>query len=128
MTLDEALALAANKSKVAQLGRLKVDTADAELKAVERLRYPLLRAHGAATYLKDPIEVKVGQGSLTSVVNQTGSALGMGPFSFSQFPTQDLSLGASGGALASIASTASIGTQTNATAMIATVTTAIGNV
>jgi flagellin len=41
---------------------------------------------------------------------------------------QDLSLGASGGALASIASTASIGTQTIATAMIATVTTAIGNV
>jgi flagellin len=41
---------------------------------------------------------------------------------------QDLSLGASGGALASIASTASIGTQTIAAAMIATVTTAIGNV
>jgi flagellin len=41
---------------------------------------------------------------------------------------QDLSLGAAGGALASIASTASIGTQTIATAMIATVTTAIGNV
>jgi flagellin len=41
---------------------------------------------------------------------------------------QDLSLGASGAALASIAATASIGTQTIATAMIATVTTAIGNV
>jgi flagellin len=41
---------------------------------------------------------------------------------------QDLSLGASGGALASIAATASIGTQTIATAMIATVTTAISNV
>jgi outer membrane protein TolC len=92
LTLDEALALAANKSKAAQLGRLKVDIADAELKAAERLRYPLLRAHGAATYLKDPQEVKVGQGSLTSEVNQTGAALGLGPFSFSQFPTQDLSL------------------------------------
>lgn len=41
---------------------------------------------------------------------------------------QDLSLGAAGGALASIAATASIGTQTIASAMIATVTTAIGNV
>ena len=92
LTLDEALALAANKSKAAQLGRLKVDTADAELKAAERLRYPLLRAYGTASYLKDPQEVKIGQGSLTSVVNQTGSALGLGPFSFSQFPTEELSL------------------------------------
>jgi outer membrane protein TolC len=92
LTLDEALTLAVNKSKTAQLGRLKIDTAKAEREGVERLRYPLIRANAAATYLKDPLEVKVGQGSLTSVVNQTGSELGMGPFSFSQFPTTDLSL------------------------------------
>jgi outer membrane protein TolC len=92
LTLDGALALAANKSKVGQLGRLKVDIADAELKAAQRIAYPQIHAFGAATYLNDPLEVKIGQGSLTSVVNQTGSALGLGPFSFSQFPTQDLSL------------------------------------
>jgi outer membrane protein TolC len=92
LTLDEALTLAVNKSKAGQLGRLKVETANAEREGAERLRYPLLRAYGFATYLKDPLEVKVGQGSLTSVVNQTGSALGMGPFSFSQFPTENLSL------------------------------------
>ena len=41
---------------------------------------------------------------------------------------QDLSLGASGGALASITSTSTIGTVTTAAAMIATVNTAIANV
>jgi len=92
LTLDEALSLAVNKSKVGQLGRLKVDIAGAELKSAKRNAYPLLRAYGAATYLKDPMEVKIGQGSLTSAVNQTGSALGLGSFSFSQFPTQDMTL------------------------------------
>ena len=92
LTLDEALALAANKSKAAQLGRLKVDTADAELKGAERLRYPRLNAYGAAFHLKDPLEVKVTQGSLTSVVNQTGSAMGLSPFTFAQFPTEDHSI------------------------------------
>ncbi|HET7535073.1 MAG TPA: TolC family protein [Candidatus Didemnitutus sp.] len=92
LTLDEAITLAISKSKAGQLGRLKVETADAELKAAQRVAFPQLHAYGAATHLRDPMEVKVGQGSLTSVVNQTGSALGLGPFSFSQFPTQDLSL------------------------------------
>lgn len=92
LTLDEALSLAVAKSKAGQLGRLKVESAAAELKAAERIAYPDLRAYGAATYLNDPLEVKIGQGSLTSAVNQAGSALGLGPFSFSQFPTEDLSL------------------------------------
>ena len=92
LMLDEALSLAVNKSKVGQLGRLKVDIAGAELKSAKRNAYPLLRAYGAATYLKDPMEVKIGQGSLTTAVNQTGSALGLGSFSFSQFPTEDMSL------------------------------------
>jgi outer membrane protein TolC len=92
LTLDEALSLAVNKSKAAQLGRLKIDIADSELKAAQRIALPQIHAYGAATYLNDPLEVKIGKGSLTSVVNQTGSTLGLGPFSFSQFPTQDLSL------------------------------------
>jgi outer membrane protein TolC len=92
LTLDEALTLAVNKSKAGQLGRLKVDIADAELKGAQRIAYPQLHAYGAATYLKDPLEVKIGQGSLTSVLNQTGSAIGLGPFGFSQFPTEDMSL------------------------------------
>jgi outer membrane protein len=92
LTLNEALTLVVNKSKAGQLGRLKVDIADADLKAAQRIAYPQIRAFGTATYLNNPTEVKVGQGSLTSVVNQTGAALGMGPFSFAQFPTQDLSL------------------------------------
>ena len=79
LTLDEALSLAVNKSKAAQLGRLKVDIADAELKGAQRIAYPQLHAYGAATYLNDPLEVKVGQGSLTSVLRQTGSAMGFGP-------------------------------------------------
>jgi len=92
LTLDEALSLAVNKSKAGQLGRLKVDIADAELKAAQRIAFPQIHAYAAATYLNDPLEVKIGQGSLTSAVNQAGSALGLGPFSFSQFPTTDMSL------------------------------------
>lgn len=91
LTLDEALALAVSQSKAAQLGRLQVDTADAELQAAQRLRLPQLRAFGAATYLNDPLEVKVGQGSMTSLVNDTSASLGLG-LNVPQFPTQDLSL------------------------------------
>lgn len=91
LTLDEALSLAMSKSKVAQLGRLGVDTASAELQFAQRQRLPLLRAYGAATYLNDPLEVKVGQGSMTSLFNDTSASLGLG-LSVSQFPTQDLSL------------------------------------
>lgn len=91
LTLDEALSLAMNKSKAAQLGRLKVDTATAELQFAERLRFPQIRAFGAATYLNDPLEVKVGQGSMTSLVNDTTSSLGLG-LTIPQFPTQDLTL------------------------------------
>jgi outer membrane protein TolC len=91
LTLDEALSLATNKSKVAQLGRIKVDTATAELQGAQRLRYPQVRAFGAATYLNDPLEVKIGQGSMTSLVNETSSSLGLG-LTVPQFPTQDLTL------------------------------------
>ena len=91
LTLDEALALALNQSKAGQLGRLKVDTATAELQSAQRLRYPQIHAYGAATYLNDPLEVKVGQGSMTSLVNDTTSSLGLG-LTVPQFPTQDLTL------------------------------------
>jgi outer membrane protein TolC len=91
LTLDEALSLAMNKSKVAELGRIKVDTATAELQAAQRLRYPQIHAFGAATYLNDPLEVKVSQGSMTSLVNDTSASLGLG-LTVPQFPTQDLSL------------------------------------
>lgn len=91
LELDAALALAMAKSKAAQLGRLKVDTATAELKAAGRLRYPRINAMGAATYLNDPLEVKVAQGSMTSLVNDTTATLGLG-ITVPQFPTQDLTL------------------------------------
>ncbi|HWA26568.1 MAG TPA: TolC family protein [Lacunisphaera sp.] len=91
LTLDEALTLAMDKSKAGQLGRLRIDIATAELQAAQRLRYPLLRAYGAATYLNDPLEVKVGQGSMTALVNDTTSSLGLG-LTVPQFPTQDLTL------------------------------------
>ncbi len=92
LTLDEALALALNNSKAAQLGHLKADIAGAELQAAQRIRYPQLHAYGAAVYLNNPLEVSVRQGSLTSVLNQTGSAFGLGPLNIPQFPTEDLSL------------------------------------
>jgi outer membrane protein len=91
LTLDEALSLALSKSKAGQLGRLRIDTATAELQSAQRLRYPQLHAYGAATYLNDPLEVKVGQGSMTSLVNDTTASLGLG-LTVPQFPTQDLTL------------------------------------
>lgn len=92
LTLDEALMLAMNKSKAGQLGRIKVDTAEAELQGARSLRYPQIRAYGAGVYLNEPLEVKVGQGSLTRTLNEAGPQLGLGPINVSEFPTSDLSL------------------------------------
>jgi flagellin len=65
--------------------------------------------------------IKSGGTSIYALANSDGT-------SQITVAAQDLSLGASGGALASITAGASIGTMTIATAMIATVTTAIANV
>ena len=92
LTLDEALSLAVRQSKAAVLGRLNVEIADAELDAARRLRYPEIRAQGAALHLNDPMEVTVGRGSLTNILNQTAAELGIGPLGIDQFPTNNLSL------------------------------------
>ena len=92
LTLDIALSLAMRQSKETQLGRLKVDVADAELKAAQRIALPQIHAYGAATYLADPLEVKIGRGSLTSTLNQTAANLNIGPLNIAQFPTEDMSL------------------------------------
>jgi outer membrane protein TolC len=92
LTLDAALGLALQQSKAAQLGRLKVDTADAELKGAQRLNFAQVHAYGASLYVKDPLEVKVGRGSLTSVLNGAGPALGLGSLNVTEFPTNDVSL------------------------------------
>jgi len=92
LALDDALSLAMRQSKATQLGRLKVDAADAELKAAQRTALPQIHAYGAATYLTDPLEVKVSRGSLTPVLNQTAAQFGLGPLNIAQFPSNDLSL------------------------------------
>lgn len=92
LTVDEAVALALQQSKVAQLGRIKVDTANAELKAARRLSFAQVHVYGTSLYVKDPLEVKLARGSLTSALNGAGPALGLGPLNVAEFPTNDLSL------------------------------------
>lgn len=92
LTLEEALAFAMDKSKSAQLGRIGVETAEAELAAARGLRYPQIQAQGAAVYLKNPLEVKIGRGSLTNALNQAGPDLGLGDISVGEFPTHDMTL------------------------------------
>ncbi|PTX98894.1 TolC family protein [Opitutus sp. ER46] len=92
LTLDQALSLALQKSKASQLGQTKVDTAAAELTAAQRQRFAQVHVYGASWYMKDPLEVKLARGSLTSVLNGTGPALGLGPLDVTAFPTNDLAL------------------------------------
>lgn len=94
LTLDEAVSLALKKSKGAQIAQAKMDEADASARSARSLRYPTLTANGLGTYLVDPIEVKLSQGSLTTTLNQVGTQLGMGNLtaSLGQFPSQDMVL------------------------------------
>jgi outer membrane protein TolC len=91
LTLNEAISLTLSKSKAAQLSRLRVETASAELQLSQRMGLPQIRAYGAITWLNDPIEVKVAQGSMTSLVNDASASLGLGG-PIQQFPTQDVVL------------------------------------
>ncbi len=92
LTVDEAVSLALQQSKAAQLGRIEIGTADAELKSAQRLGFAQVHVYGTSLYVKDPLEVKVARGSLTSVLNGAGPALGLGPLNVAGFPTNDVSL------------------------------------
>ena len=92
LTLNDALSLALRQSKAAQLGHLKVEAAEAELKSARRQAYPQIHAYGAVTYLNDPLDVRIGRGSLTPLLNQTSAQLGLGPTNIAAFPTDDVSL------------------------------------
>lgn len=94
LSLDEAVALALKRSKGAQIAQAKMDEADAAARSARSLRYPTLAATALGTYLVDPVEVKISQGSLTAPLNQVGAQLGMGSqiASLGQFPSQDMTL------------------------------------
>ena len=94
LSLDEAVSLALKKSKGAQIAQAKMDEADAAARSARSLRYPTLTATGLGSYLVDPLEVKISQGSLTTTLNQVGAQLGMGNITtaLGQFPAQDMVL------------------------------------
>jgi outer membrane protein TolC len=94
LTLNEAVALAVKKSKGAQIAQAKIDEAEAGLKSARSLRYPTLTAYALGSYLVDPLEITIKQGSLTPALNQIGTDLGMANVTtaLGQFPSQDLVL------------------------------------
>lgn len=94
LSLDQALDLALRRSRAAELARLQVVEADAGADAARRLRYPQVSASGIGAYLVDPLQVKVGQGSLTSVLDQAGADAGLAAIAsaLGSFPETDLTL------------------------------------
>lgn len=94
LSLDEAVALAMQHSKGAQLARLKTDDAGFAAAAAQQQRYPRITAFGMGGYYFRPIDLKLRQGSLTPVLDTLGTELGLGPLSaqIGPFPASDLSL------------------------------------
>lgn len=94
LSLDEAVQLALQRSKGAQLAALKVQDAATALKLAREQRYPRVNVLGLAGRYYEPLDVKLKAGSLTSLLDGVGTSLGQGPLSptLGQFPSTDLTL------------------------------------
>ena len=94
LSLDDAIALAVQRSKGAQLARLKVDDAGFAAAGARQQRYPRITAFGIGGYYFRPVDLKLREGSLTPALDAVGSELGLGSLSaqIGPFPAGDLSL------------------------------------
>ncbi len=94
LALDEAVQLALQRSKGAQLAQLKVQEADVALKLAREQRYPRVNVLGLAGRYSEPLDVKLKAGSLTPLLDGVGTGLGLGALSptLGQFPANDLTL------------------------------------
>ncbi len=94
LSFDEAVSLAVQQSKGAQISVAKAAAAEAAAVNARRQRYPRVQAYGLSGYYFRPIEVQLRRGALTPLLDNAGQALGMGPLSstLGEFPANDLTL------------------------------------
>jgi outer membrane protein TolC len=94
LTLKDAVRLAAQHSKPAQLAQLKAAEARLDAISARQLAYPRLTAFGLGAYYFRPIDLKIREGSLTNTLDALSTQLGLGPLSsqVGPFPSDDLTL------------------------------------
>jgi outer membrane protein TolC len=93
LALDQAVALALERSKEAKLAQLRVSAAHASADAALDSRYPRVDAFGLSSYFSEPIDLKVREGALTPLLDGLGDRLGLGSLSAAgPFPPSDLTL------------------------------------
>ncbi len=94
LSLTEAVALAAQRSKGAQLARLKTEDAGFAATGARLQRYPHITAFGLAGYYFRPLDLQLKQGALTPMFDELGISMGLGPLSArgGPFPSSDFSL------------------------------------